>query len=328
MSCKKPSEYQKFLKQWKDANITSVTTAEVRKNWLKHASVAWNSTKKIKEAEKEKKAKENAAACKLRTASSPKVVGTPLRVNNANTASSLGLSPVSVPEKRVRSLQQCRIDLNTQAAILAKRNSSLCGKVCGMQQQYSPRLFSPSKPRLSMPSAPSVRLLESDEDAFVKRLMADGTREARARQLYKSLETKERRDRFRTGNVINDRVVRENINNDGLQLVPYSARPNASEIEFARDEALRKANRDEARLKQAAAKRDEALRKQTVDQIYFDDEDKTQFYKDFYISGKSRDEIDRLWQKQQKRLDKMSGEDDEMVTAFRMRNAPRRFRFF
>jgi hypothetical protein len=138
MSCKEPSEYQKFLKQWKNANITFASSAEMRKNWLKHASTAWNETKKLKEAEKAKKTKEHEAACKLRTTASPKVVGTPLRVDTANTASSLGLSPVVVPEKSKRTLQQCRLDLASQSAALSKRNASLCGRVCSLQQLAAP----------------------------------------------------------------------------------------------------------------------------------------------------------------------------------------------
>ena len=137
MSCKEPSEYQKFLKQWKNANITFASSAEMRKNWLKHASTAWNETKKLKETEKAKKTKEHEAACKLRTTASPKVVGTPLRVDTANTASSLGLSPVVAPEKSKRTLQQCRLDLASQSAALSKRNASLCGRVCSLQQQLA-----------------------------------------------------------------------------------------------------------------------------------------------------------------------------------------------
>lgn len=131
MSCKKESEYQKFLKEWKEKNIKPVVSMEVRRNWLKHASADWNAAKKAKESEREKKEKEKEAACKLKAATSAaKVSGTPLRVSTASTPSSLGLSAVALPEKRSRTLQQCRLDLATQSAILAKRNAKSCASYC------------------------------------------------------------------------------------------------------------------------------------------------------------------------------------------------------
>ena len=153
MSCKKESEYQKFLKEWKAKHISPVSSAEMRKNWLKHASADWNAAKKAKEAEREKKDKEKEAACKLKAASSAaKVSGTPLRVSAASSPCSLGLSAVALPEKRSRTLQQCRLDLASQSASLAKRQAKTCASYCAAAPQ--PVVAAPSLvSAMNMPEA-------------------------------------------------------------------------------------------------------------------------------------------------------------------------------
>ena len=132
MSCKKLNDHQKFLKEWKETHIGLASSAEMRKNWLKLANKAWTDHKKQKEAEKEKKNKDHESACKVKlAASTAKAAGTPLRVSTANSASSLGLTPVALPEKTLRTLAQCRLDIDAQKAIQAKRDATLCGRVLG-----------------------------------------------------------------------------------------------------------------------------------------------------------------------------------------------------